>query len=1496
MTMPVGSLVAYLAVDGASKAVGDITGVQRSLDLTGASATAMGAKTDAAMSTATAASSKLQAAQLRATAANERYNALLDSGTASTGRLASAEASLISANLRVAATTDAVNTAMAETVAVAGDSALAGVLRRSGQAAAGLGNGMVSLLKTVSPIQNDFALAGIAIAAVGGLTIHTAEQFQDATKRIQTQAGLTSGQVSVLSHGMLDMAASVGTSATTLADAGYHIASVGLRGSQALDVLRIAAEGAKIGGADLTDVTNGLDAAVVSGIKGVENYSQAMGNLNATVGAGDMSMQDLSDALGTGILAVAKTAGLALTDVDAALATFGDNNIRGSEAATKLRQVIMLMVSPSQQAAGALASIGISSTQLGDDMRKPQGLLVALQDLQANLAASGKTATEQAGIISQAFGGSKTAGSVEILLSQLGRLQSKYEDVDEGAKNFSSDWQAYTKTFSYAASEVKAGAESLGIELGQKLLPAATAALGWIGTQGVKDLGLLGDAAGSILSRLSPLGPALTAADHVVVDLARDLAPIAEIVAGLGFEALAGTATVLGDGLHLVADALNAVDGVVKDTKPEIEGLAAAFLLMKLGGVVSDLGMFSAAMTVAADRAVTLGASLKASAAAGLSALVSPAGLATAAIGGAVAGLIAYQQETSRANAAAKAYLATLDSFDQDKFSSFATLTASVDSQRQHLQQLIGTYGQLSSATQAGWAGLGGATQALDSAQKETGLSAEAASVAAQKAKAALDQLNDTTGRAVTNASTLGSQFSMTADQALQLANANGIDLTKALGDVRPQFDAVAQAAVKDASTAGQLAKDETTLGSALSSAADKASALSDALNLLNGNAIDAEKQQDELTKAISTLTSNLDANSRSLAASATGLGGATVAAGQNREALLSILQPAEAVAVAQAKAGESAADASAQYDANYTALLAAAKAAGLNTTAVQALIAQYHLTPAEVDTKINANVTQANAAVDGVKSNLNTLGPAGAAAGADLDRGLALGIAGNAAAAVERAEQMIDSVNAAVNRKLDRHSPSKVYMQVGRDITAGLALGITAGGIPVMAAMNDILDAIGQAAASASYGTVLSGVEGAVAPKVTDPSQLASSYAWAFDAATQAQDAADKTNASYQSLTAQTTFLTGALIAMGMQDAAAAKAAGPNAAKVTAANTAKEDAQKALITASRNAADAEKTAYQTAASAAQTAAQTAQQAATSLVSSLQSQADAMQQTVTSLESSLTSGIGGQPSLQSIWQNLSQTVNGTTITPNLSAVQANLNSVLAATQGFSTDLTSLVGEGANQDLISQLSAMGATAGDALAQQLLAAGPDAITALQTTMASINSTASDEADLLAQSFYGPGADAMSNFVQGLSDSLPGLTSALAPILTEISGLFGSAVTASATAAATGAILSGPPVPHFAAGVTNFGGGVALVGEYGPEIVDLPRGSSVYPHGTSGPTPVAELHPADRALLREAVAAMQNRPVQLVMGGPGKRVIGEIANEHRQERRFHGDPAYR
>lgn len=97
--------------------------------------------------------------------------------------------------------------------------------------------------------------------------------------------------------------------------------------------------------------------------------------------------------------------------------------------------------------------------------------------------------------------------------------------------------------------------------------------------------------------------------------------------------------------------------------------------------------------------------------------------------------------------------------------------------------------------------------------------------------------------------------------------------------------------------------------------------------------------------------------------------------------------------------------------------------------------------------------------------------------------------------------------------------------------------------------------------------------------------------------------------------------------------------------------------------------------------------------------------------------------------------------------------------------------------------------------------------------------------------------------SGIIAGVTGALEGLTSLRDALLEALRTLINSAVDAVNNAipddlgfevAGTfiGIDLPDNPLPHLARGVRNFMGGVALVGEQGPELVNLPRGASVFP----------------------------------------------------------------
>lgn len=366
------------------------------------------------------------------------------------------------------------------------------------------------------------AIKGLALgvatasAAVGIESIRMAANFQTATERIHTQADASNQRVDALRKGILAMSGAVASTPDVLADAAFHIASVGQNSwstAKQLAVLKVAAEGAKIGGADLTDVTNALDAAVISGIPGVKNFSQAMGELNATVGAGDMTMQNLADALGTGVLGVIGHFGVSLKQAGAALAVFGDNNIRGAGAGTLLRMSVQQLTKPLSTAGDALAELGLKGknafSHFGEELQKG-GLTKALDDLHERLVKAGDTGKREGEVLTQAFGSRSSRGLV-LLEGELDRFHNKLGELGKGGSHFGQDWQGYTKTFGYALDSAKSAGESLLVTLGDKLLPSATKLMNFIANTAIPDLSMFAAWLKKNEEYTKPLGIALAA-------------------------------------------------------------------------------------------------------------------------------------------------------------------------------------------------------------------------------------------------------------------------------------------------------------------------------------------------------------------------------------------------------------------------------------------------------------------------------------------------------------------------------------------------------------------------------------------------------------------------------------------------------------------------------------------------------------------------------------------------------------------------------------------------------------------------------------------------------------------------------------------------------------------------------------------------------------------------------------------------------------------------
>lgn len=146
-------------------------------------------------------------------------------------------------------------------------------------------------------------------------------------------------------------------------------------------------------------------------------------------------------------------------------------------------------------------------------------------------------------------------------------------------------------------------------------------------------------------------------------------------------------------------------------------------------------------------------------------------------------------------------------------------------------------------------------------------------------------------------------------------------------------------------------------------------------------------------------------------------------------------------------------------------------------------------------------------------------------------------------------------------------------------------------------------------------------------------------------------------------------------------------------------------------------------------------------------------------------------------------------------------------------------------------------------------------------------------------LGSKFKAAGASIMNKMIEGIKNAAGFIGNIASSIWQGVKGLLNGAIDRINSALEFKIAIPGAPdihvnppnIPHLARGTKNFGGGVALVGEHGRELVALPRHSRVMPHGqTESMLRDASGGGVDYDALGEAVAsALHNMGLTLKIG---------------------------
>jgi hypothetical protein len=291
------------------------------------------------------------------------------------------------------------------------------------------------------------AATGIAMAE----TTHRAGDFQEAMIKLNASAGETgqmlggqfTGNLKVVSDGILQMAGNVGYSAGQLTEAMYTVEKAGFRGSDGLKVLQAAAQGAGAEQADLKEVVDGLTTSMTDFHVAPDQAARLMSQMVTAVGAAKTNFQDFAGALHS-VEPVAAAAHLRLEDVWGSLAQITQSGTSAEQATENMRNAINAFTGQSQPARDAMAQFGINADEVSQKLSQ-RGLAGTMQYLYGVISQKvipGSNLLDQGELLKNA----QAVGDLDAMVTQMSphaqELATQFKNNEIGVKAFTKEARA----------------------------------------------------------------------------------------------------------------------------------------------------------------------------------------------------------------------------------------------------------------------------------------------------------------------------------------------------------------------------------------------------------------------------------------------------------------------------------------------------------------------------------------------------------------------------------------------------------------------------------------------------------------------------------------------------------------------------------------------------------------------------------------------------------------------------------------------------------------------------------------------------------------------------------------------------------------------------------------------------------------------------------------------------------------------------------------------
>lgn len=322
------------------------------------------------------------------------------------------------------------------------------------------------------------AAAGLGMAAPIAAAVRQGTAFESTLLNIRASTGATAAEIDKIRAASMQMSQALGVGPTEAAGGMLELLKAGM----SLDAVlggagKTAMEFAKVGEMDVAQA-----AVVMSDAMNVFKVSSdvAANALSSAADASSTSIAQMSEAFSMSS-AVAGKAGLSIQDLSATLAILANNGVKGSDAGTSVKTMLMRLMAPAEDAAEAMASVGLSVRSfVNEDTGKMLPMVDVIGKLNEAIRPLDEVAKKQ--ILAKVFGADAIRAA--LILGDVG--VGGFQDIEKAmssALNVGDKYKVLQSGLAGAAGTVLASLERMAIAISDavspSLLEAATYASGF---------------------------------------------------------------------------------------------------------------------------------------------------------------------------------------------------------------------------------------------------------------------------------------------------------------------------------------------------------------------------------------------------------------------------------------------------------------------------------------------------------------------------------------------------------------------------------------------------------------------------------------------------------------------------------------------------------------------------------------------------------------------------------------------------------------------------------------------------------------------------------------------------------------------------------------------------------------------------------------------------------------------------------------------------------